>query len=44
MIYELELQGKVDLTYIDPPFSTNNVFKISDDKINTISSGLRRIK
>jgi len=40
MIYELELQGKVDLIYIDPPFSTNNVFKISDDKINTISSGL----
>ncbi len=29
---------KVDLIYIDPPFSTNNVFKIGDKRANTISS------
>jgi len=32
------LKGKVDFIYIDPPFSTNNVFKISQDRANTISS------
>lgn len=29
---------KVDLIYIDPPFSTNNVFRIGENRANTISS------
>lgn len=29
---------KVDLIYIDPPFSTNNVFRIGQNRANTISS------
>ncbi len=30
-------KGKIDLIYIDPPFSTNNLFTISSDKANSIS-------
>ena len=30
--------GKVDLIYIDPPFSTNGHFKIGEDRANTVSS------
>lgn len=29
--------GKVDLVYIDPPFATNNDFKMSEGRANTIS-------
>lgn len=32
------LKGKIYFIYIDPPFSTNNVFKIGNDRANTISS------
>ncbi|HOV97926.1 MAG TPA: site-specific DNA-methyltransferase [bacterium] len=32
------MAGKVDLIYIDPPFSTNNLFTIDEDRANTISS------
>jgi len=31
------MKGKIDLIYIDPPFSTNNIFRISKDKANSIS-------
>ncbi len=31
--------GKIGLIYIDPPFSTNGHFKISEDRANTISCG-----
>ena len=31
--------GKIDLVYIDPPFATNNDFKISKGRANTVSSG-----
>ena len=31
------LKGKIDLIYIDPPFSTNNIFRLSEDKANSIS-------
>lgn len=31
------IAGKVDLVYIDPPFATNNVFTINDDRTATIS-------
>lgn len=33
----LNMDGRIDLIYIDPPFSTNNVFRIGE-KTNTISS------
>lgn len=38
LITEHNLAGKIDLIYIDPPFATNNVFTISDDRANTISN------
>ncbi len=31
---------KVDLIYIDPPFATNNVFRIGSNRANTISSNI----
>jgi len=31
-------RNKIDLIYIDPPFSTNNVFKIGSTRTSTISS------
>lgn len=37
MIKKMGLRGKIDLVYIDPPFSTNNIFTISKDKANSIS-------
>jgi adenine-specific DNA-methyltransferase len=30
-------KGKIDLIYIDPPFSTNTVFTIGNDRVSTIS-------
>ncbi len=30
--------GKIDLVYIDPPFSTNNIFKHNEIRTSTISS------
>lgn len=39
LIDKMNLKGKIDLVYIDPPFSTNNVFRISEDKANSISHG-----
>lgn len=38
LLERYNLKGKVDFIYIDPPFSTNNVFKISQVRANTISS------
>ena len=35
------LRGAVDLVYIDPPFSTNNVFLIDDGRANSISASGR---
>ncbi|MDR3292214.1 MAG: site-specific DNA-methyltransferase [Methanobrevibacter sp.] len=40
MLYDLNLKDKVDLIYIDPPFSTKNIFKISSNRANTISSSM----
>jgi adenine-specific DNA-methyltransferase len=37
LIDKYDLKGKIDLVYIDPPFSTNNIFRMSKDKANTIS-------
>lgn len=36
LLYKYNL--KVDLIYIDPPFSTNNVFRIGKNRANTVSS------
>lgn len=33
-----KLISKVDLVYIDPPFSTNTVFRVSEDRGSTVSS------
>jgi len=33
-----DVRGKIDLVYIDPPFSTNNVFRYSETRTSTISS------
>jgi len=38
LIRKHKLVGSVDLVYIDPPFSTNTVFRINDYHISTISS------
>ena len=32
-------RGKVALVYIDPPFATNNKFRIGRNRVSTISSG-----
>lgn len=37
LIDKCGLKGKIDLVYIDPPFSTNNIFRMSKDKANSIS-------
>jgi len=37
LIEERGLKNSIDLVYIDPPFSTKNVFTIDSDKANTIS-------
>lgn len=38
LILDHNLKGKIDLIYIDPPFSTNNTFTITEDRANTISN------
>jgi adenine-specific DNA-methyltransferase len=38
LIEDFGLRGKVDLIYIDPPFSTNNIFTFSEGRSNTISN------
>lgn len=37
LIDEMGLRGKIDLVYIDPPFATKNIFRISEGKANSIS-------
>ena len=37
LLTEKNLQGCIDLVYIDPPFSTGNNFTITNDRANTIS-------
>lgn len=37
LLYQYNLKGKIDLIYIDPPFATNNIFKIGNGRTNTIS-------
>lgn len=35
-----DLGTKVDLIYIDPPFATNTVFKIGENRVRTVSNSL----
>lgn len=37
LIDEYGLKGKIDFVYIDPPFATKNIFKISEGRANSIS-------
>ncbi len=37
LLYQYNLKGKIDLIYIDPPFATNNIFKIGRERANTVS-------
>jgi len=39
LIDEHKWAGIIDLVYIDPPFSTNTVFRIDDARVSTISAG-----
>lgn len=41
LLTEYDLKGKIDLIYIDPPFATDSVFTIGDDRVSTISSSLK---
>lgn len=41
LLTEYDLKGKIDLIYIDPPFATDGVFTMSDDRVSTISSSLK---
>ena len=37
LLYQYNLKGKIDLIYIDPPFSTNTVFRTNELRTQTIS-------
>lgn len=37
LIDKMGLKGKIDFVYIDPPFATKNIFRISEGKANSIS-------
>ncbi|NCX95907.1 MAG: site-specific DNA-methyltransferase [Chitinophagia bacterium] len=38
LLDKFNLQGKIDLVYIDPPFATNNSFTITNGRASTISN------
>ncbi len=38
LLNDYKLSEKIDLIYIDPPFATNNTFRIDEKRANTISS------
>ncbi len=38
LLYDNGYKEKIDLVYIDPPFSTNNVFIMNGDRASTISA------
>jgi len=37
LLFDFNFRNKIDLVYIDPPFSTNTTFKIGQDRTRTIS-------
>lgn len=38
LLHECAFAGKIDLIYIDPPFATNGIFTIGQERTSTISS------
>lgn len=38
LMSDFDLKGKINLIYIDPPFSTKNCFTIGKDRVSTISN------
>ncbi|MFA6186150.1 MAG: site-specific DNA-methyltransferase [Phycisphaerae bacterium] len=38
LLWDLNFAGKIDMVYIDPPFATNNIFRVGQERTNTISS------
>jgi len=38
LLNEYQFGGTIDLIYIDPPFSTNNIFTMGSERISTISA------
>ena len=40
LLFEYDLKNKIDLVYIDPPFSTNTKFRIGKERVSTISYSL----
>lgn len=38
LIDRKDLKGKIKLIYIDPPFSTNNIYRSGSERVSTISS------
>lgn len=40
LLEKYNLKSKIDLVYIDPPFSTKTNFTIGEDRVSTISSSL----
>ncbi len=41
LLEQKNLREKIDMVYIDPPFSTNSVFRINKEHTKTISSSLQ---
>ncbi len=37
LLYQYNMKGKIDLIYIDPPFSTNTIFRTDKERVQTIS-------
>jgi len=38
LLCDSSVRGRVDLVYIDPPFSTNTIFRMGKERANTVSS------
>lgn len=38
LLWDWNFASKIDMVYTDPPFATNNIFKIGEERANTISS------
>ncbi len=41
LVHNSNLKGKIDLIYIDPPFATNGIFTINEERTSTISSSMK---
>ena len=43
LLRERNMQGKIDLVYIDPPFATGSNFTITEDRASTVSNSRRGV-